>query len=176
MCRSPADERAVIKERLDQAQQGLLDSGDSGTKAVNEGIYPSICVLRDFKIEPRECSCSPLWMAFKHLAVSFPGSGCQEGTPTSRPAAVEEPVGQPAAQAAPQAYASSAPSRSIPDTSSQGMQQTLQMMQQNPALMEQMRNTLASMSPEQMQAAVSPSLLHNQLFSYFVSVASTKPW
>jgi len=37
----------------------------------------------------------------------------------------------------------------------QGMQQTLQMMRENPALMDQMRNTLASMSPEQMQAAVS---------------------
>ena len=73
------------------------------------------------------------------------------------------------AQAAPQVQESRAPFQSTPDSSmpgpdfsSQGMQQTLQMMRQNPALMEQMRNTLSSMTPEQMQAAVSPSLLHCQ--------------
>lgn len=72
------------------------------------------------------------------------------------------------AQAASQVHESSAPFQSIPDSSvpgpnasSQGMQQTLQMMRQNPALMGQMRDTLASMTPEQMQAAVSPSLLHD---------------
>ncbi len=66
------------------------------------------------------------------------------------------------ADAAPESHESSAPFQSIPapsmpgpDFSSQGMQQTLQMMRQNPALMEQMRDTFASMTPEQMQAAVS---------------------
>ena len=40
--------------------------------------------------------------------------------------------------------------------SAQSMQQTLQMLSKNPSMMEEMRNTLASMSPEQMQAAVRP--------------------
>ena len=77
------------------------------------------------------------------------------------------------AQPAPQLHESSAPLWSIPDSpvpgpnfSSQGMQQTMQMMRQNPALMEQMRDTLASMTPEQMQAAVSSSLLHDHSRTY----------
>ena len=40
----------------------------------------------------------------------------------------------------------------------QSMQQTLQMLSKNPSMMEEMRNTLASMSPEQMQAAVCPCM------------------
>ena len=38
MHRSPADERAVIKERLEQAQQGLLNSKTFGASQVDEGI------------------------------------------------------------------------------------------------------------------------------------------
>ena len=45
----------------------------------------------------------------------------------------------------------------VPNMSAQGMQQTLQMMRENPGMMEQMRSTFACMSPEQMQAAVSCS-------------------
>lgn len=37
MRRSPADERAVIKEKLDEAQQGLLKSKSSDTSAVDGG-------------------------------------------------------------------------------------------------------------------------------------------
>ena len=88
---------------------------------------------------------------------------------------MEEQAVHGIAEAAPQSHESNAPFQSIPapsmpgpDFSSQGMQQTLQMMRQNPALMEQMRNTFASMTPEQMQAAVSPSLLNS---SYEATVA-----
>ncbi|CAL5229942.1 g13370 [Coccomyxa viridis] len=122
--RSPADERAVIKEKLDEAQQGLLKSKSSDTSAVDGG----------------------------------PGS--QQEDPQSSVSAAEEQAMHSVPQAASQVHESSAPFHSIPDSSMpgpdfspQGMQQTLRMMRQNPALMEQMRTTFASMTPEQMQAA-----------------------
>ena len=45
MCRSPAEERAVIKERLDQAQQGLLKSTQLDTNPVDGGSFLSTCIL-----------------------------------------------------------------------------------------------------------------------------------
>lgn len=77
-------------------------------------------------------------------------------------------------QAAPQPSGSNAPSqipagfnRPMPDVLPEDMQQTLRMMRENPSMMEHMRNTLASMTPEQMQTAVrqspSPPLIIQRL-------------
>ena len=49
MCRSPADERAVIQERLDQAQQGLLESQEPDMEPVDGGSSPSTCILHRFE-------------------------------------------------------------------------------------------------------------------------------
>ncbi len=101
------------------------------------------------------------------MALLLPGPGSQQEDPQSSVSAAEEQAMHSVPQAASQVHESSAPFHSIPDSSMpgpdfspQGMQQTLRMMRQNPALMEQMRTTFASMTPEQMQAAVSPFLLH----------------
>ena len=45
----------------------------------------------------------------------------------------------------------------MPNVLPEERQQTLRMMRENPSMMEHMRNTLASMTPEQMQAAVRQS-------------------
>ena len=57
---------------------------------------------------------------------------------------------------APAQSTAAARSSQTPAMSAQSMQQTLQTMCENPSMMEEMRKTLASMTPEQMQAAVRP--------------------
>jgi len=100
--------------------------------------------------------------AIDSVAIPAAGSGSRQETDSSIAPTVEEIPGPSIAEPVPRVIDSSAPSQSpapssmpSPGMPAQGMQQTLQMMHENPALMDQMRNTFASMSPEQMQAAVS---------------------
>ena len=71
--------------------------------------------------------------------------------PVPAQAALQVPL-----EKAPAPPTTAASSSQTPGMSAQGMQQTLQMLSKNPSMMEEMRNTLAAMSPEQMQAAVRP--------------------
>ena len=105
--------------------------------------------------------------AFSHTPLCASGSGSP--APEIRSTVVieeetEREAKQSDKQAAPQPSGSNAPSqipagftRPMPNVSQEDMQQTLRMMRENPSMMEHMRNTLASMTPEQMQAAVRQS-------------------
>lgn len=166
--RSPEEEKGMIRQKLQEAQDGL--KRDTGHDAPAEEIgkpaarscikFARLCAWSCSITGPSaqgECSSSlDTWHcssvgAERETESSNEWTDIQAAVPAPAPAAPQVPQDY-----APAHSAAAASSSQTPAMSAQSMQQTLQMMCENPSMMEEMRNTLASMTPEQMQAAVRP--------------------